>query len=109
MPWQVILFETKRGEKPVEEFIFSLNDNTAAKVAHTVELLEKYGYRLGMPHTKQIEKGLYELRIRGLEEIRIFYTFSGNKIYLLHGFKKKTQKTPGNEIIIALKRLSLLT
>jgi len=109
MPWQIILFETRRGEKPVEEFINSLGDATAAKVSHTIDLLEKYGYRLGLPHAKKIDSDLSELRIRGSEEVRIFYSFRKNKIFLLHGFKKKSQKTPYKEINIAVKRLELLT
>ena len=103
------MFETRRGEKPVEEFIVSKSTPTKAKVAHLINLLEIHGNILGMPHSKQLVKGLYELRIRGKEEIRILYYFKGKDIYLLHGFKKQTQKTPGKEIDIALKRLELLT
>jgi len=62
-----------------------------------------------MPHSKQLTKGLYELRIRGKEEIRILYCFKEKDVYLLHGFKKQTQKTPSKEIAIALKRIRLLT
>ena len=62
-----------------------------------------------MPHSKQLAKGLYELRVRGKEEVRILYCFKKKDIYLLHGFKKQTQKTPGKEIEIALKRIEMLT
>ncbi len=92
MSWEIVLFESIRGEKPVEEFVNSLNDITAAKVAHTLDLLEKYGYQLGMPHSKKIHNEIYELRIRGSEEVRILYAFRMNKIYLVHGFKKKTRE-----------------
>ena len=48
-----------------------------------------------MPHAKKFENYLYELRIRGKEEIRIIYGFKGKTIYLLHGFKKtKTENAP---------------
>lgn len=109
MTWKIILFELKRGEKPVEEFINSLNDTTTAKIAHTLDLLQKYGYRMGMPHSKKIDRDLFELRIKGSEEVRIFYAFKNNRIVLIHGFKKKTQKTPAREIDMALKRLKSLT
>lgn len=109
MTWDIILFETQRGEKPVEEFIITKSPQTKAKLAHLVNLLEIHGNILGMPHSKQLAKGLYELRIRGKEEIRILYCFKGKDVYLLHGFKKQTQKTPSKEIEIALKRLRLLT
>jgi phage-related protein len=108
MSWKIILFESRRGDKPVEEFINSLSNSTAAKVAHNLDLLESYGYQLGMPHVKKIHKEIFELRIRGIDEIRVLYVFHKNRIVLLHGFKKKSQKTPEKEILTALKRLALL-
>ena len=106
--WNIVVFESARGEKPVEEFIKSQQSQTQSKIADLTDMLEKYGPMLGMPHVKKLEKNLYELRIRGREEVRIFFTFKGKNIYLLHGFKKKTQKTPQKEIEIALKRLKLV-
>lgn len=61
-----------------------------------------------MPHAKQLGSGIYELRVRGEEEIRIFYGFQQKTIYLLHAFKKQTQKTPHKEIETALQRLQSL-
>ena len=108
MSWNIQLFETQRGEKPVEEFIISKSPQTKAKIAHLINLLEIHGNILGMPHSKQLIKGLYELRIRGKQEIRMIYAFVGKKIYLLHAFKKQTQKTPARELIVAQRRLNLL-
>ena len=59
---------------------------------------------LGMPYSKKLTKEINELRIRGREEIRILYTFSKSNIYLLHAFKKKTQKTSKKEIKTAEAR-----
>lgn len=109
MAWKIIAFETLRGEKPVEKFIKSLDASTIAKAAHEINLLEQHGPYLSMPHSKKLEAGLYELRIRGKPEVRILYTFIKNEIYLLHAFKKKTQKTPQKEIKTASKRLEFLT
>lgn len=109
MGWKIILFETKRGEKPVEEFIKSLPESTTAKVAHKIDLLEKHGAYLSMPHTKKLTSVLYELRVRGVVEIRIIYVFKSRNIYLLHAFGKKTQKTPVKEIETASRRLNFLT
>ena len=58
-----------------------------------------------MPHSKKIHKELYELRVKGDIEVRILYGFIGKAAYLVHGFKKKSNKTPKKEIDIALKRL----
>lgn len=106
--WKVIVFESDRGEKFVEEFLKSLNKSTISKVSNNIQLLQESGSLLGMPHSKKLTKDIYELRIRGREEIRIFYAFLGREIYLLHGFKKKTQKTPQKEIDIAIRRFSIL-
>lgn len=109
MNWNIILFETIRGEKPVEEFVKSLPESTIAKVAHKIDLLEKHGAYLSMPHTKKLTSVLYELRVRGKVEIRIIYVFINRNIYLLHAFDKKTQKTPAKEIETATRRLNFLT
>lgn len=58
-----------------------------------------------MPHTRQMGDGLYELRVRGKQEVRIFYIFAkGSTIYLLHAFQKKTQTTPKKELETARQR-----
>jgi len=108
MVWNIIVFETSRGKKPFEEFVKSLNESTIAKVSHETDLLEKHGPRLSMPHSKKLTTDLYELRIRGRQEIRIIYSFIKNDIYLLHAFKKQKQQTPRKEIETALKRLRSL-
>jgi len=93
---------------PVEEFIYKLQKPTIAKVLKTIELLEQFGYQLGMPHAKKIRLDLFELRVRGIQEVRILYTFKDQKIHLIHAFVKKTQKTPPKEIDTALKQIKLL-
>jgi len=69
--------------------------------------MELYGPDLGMPHTRAIGEGLYELRLKAAEGIaRVFYcTIVGKKIVMLHQFIKKTDKTPPKELEIARRRL----
>lgn len=107
MPWEIVFFETPRGEKPVETFIDSLDQDSESKVFRAFNLLEHYGPTLIMPHAKRIANQLYELRIRGRVEVRIFYTFVRNKIYLLHAFQKKSQKIPQRELETAQNRLKM--
>lgn len=103
--WNIKTYETTSGEKAVDEFIKKQQPQAKAKIAHTVKLLKLYGNKLGLPHSKALGSGLYELRIRGREEFRIIYCFVQQKtIYLLHGFKKQTQQTPLKELDISLKR-----
>ena len=90
----------------VEKFIQTLNKETTARVIHTIELLEKFGNKLGLPHSKMVSRGIFELRIHSSQNVRIFYAFSKNKAILLHGFIKKTSKIPKKEIDIATRRFS---
>lgn len=108
MVWNVLFFETKRGEKPIEKFIKSLDKPSIAKAIHIIDLLEKYGSNLSMPHSRKLNANLYELRVRGKQEIRILYVFVKKDLYLLHAFKKQTQKTPQKEINLAMKRLDTI-
>lgn len=109
MPWQILLFESGRSERPVEEFIKKQQPQAQAKIIHHLNLLQQYGPQLGLPHSKLMASGIYELRIRGKEELRILYCFKNKQIYLLHAFKKQSRKTPNNELITALRRLQTLT
>ncbi len=88
----------------LDKFIYSLEKPTIAKVLRVIDLLEKFGYNLGLPHSKKVLAQFYELRIRGAQEVRLFYTFHKSRIFLLHGFIKKSQKIPRREIILALKK-----
>jgi len=56
----------------------------------------EFGSNLGLPHTKAIDKGLFELRIKSKEGIaRIFFcTKIGKKIIMLHSYIKKISKDP---------------
>lgn len=106
MEWKVVFFESARKEKPVEKFFYKQQLKAQAKMLHLFELLKVYGSQLGMPHAKQFGLGIYELRVRGKEELRILYGFKQKTIYLLHAFKKQMQKTPRKELEIAQKRLT---
>ena len=106
--WAIETFETNSGDKPVDNFILKQQPSAKSKIAHTIKLLAQYGNNLGMPHTKILGSGLYELRIRGKEEIRIFYCFKKTTIYLLHAFKKQTQRTPTKEFELTMKRMQSL-
>ncbi len=93
----------------IEKYLLSLDSSTISNTIRIIELLEKYEYKLGMPYTKQIQKNLYELRIQGRQNIRLFYCFHQNKIVFVHAFIKKTNKTPSKEINTAIKRIKSLT
>jgi len=65
------------------------------------------GPNLGMPYTKSMGDGLFEIRARGLEGIgrAFFCCMKGQRIVILHGFIKKSQATPMKEIRLARQRM----
>jgi len=84
-----------------------LSAGFVARFIRYAERMEFYGPDLGMPHTRAMGDGLFELRLRAREGIaRIFYcTRGGHRIVMLHQFIKKTEKTPAKELLVARKRM----
>jgi phage-related protein len=66
-----------------------------------------FGPNLGMPFTRPMGKGLFEIRARGKEGIgrAFFCTVIDQRIIILHAFIKKSDKTPKKELDIARKRM----
>lgn len=91
-----------------ERFIDSHDIGTQTKIGRMLVLLERYGHTIGPPYSKKVSKDLFEIRIRGNIEVRIFYTFHRGRIVLLHGFDKKSQKIPKKEIVVAMHKLAQL-
>ena len=106
--WKILLYQTLQGDSPVKEFIDSLELKTQAKVYDAINLLRNFGIRLGPPHVKKVTgTEIWELRILGADNIRVFYiAITGKTFLILHGFKKKKDKTPPKEIRIAEERLA---
>lgn len=98
-------YETARGEKVISIFLKSLPAKTQARFVFLAKELTSRGPILGMPYSKKIANHLYELRIKGSDQVRLLYSYRHSMIYLLHGFKKKTEKIPIKELKIGIKRL----
>lgn len=92
----------------VETFILGLSEGLLARYLRLADIMLEFGPNLGMPHTRAMGGGLFELRIKGKEGIaRVFYcTMKDRQIVLLHGCIKKSQKTPLKELRIARERLA---
>lgn len=69
--------------------------------------MEVYGPDLGMPHTRSMGGGLFELRLKGPDGIArvMFCTRPGHEIVMLHQFAKKSEKTPRRDLEIAKRRM----
>jgi phage-related protein len=104
--WKVVFCSAR-----VEREILALPEALVARFLRYAERLEAFGPDLGMPHTKPMGRGLFELRLKAKEGIgRVLYcTVPGRRIVMLHQFVKKTQKTPAREIEIARWRMKELS
>jgi phage-related protein len=78
-----------------------------ARFLRYAERMEVYGPDLGMPHTRAMGDGLFELRLTAAEGIaRVLYcTAVERRIVVLHQFVKKSDKTPRKELEVARRRL----
>jgi len=105
--WKIVYYHDQKGKEPIYEFIESLDPIAQSKVSNTFDLLIQFGIKLGLPHVKKVvNTNLWELRILGGNNIRIFYIASTDRQFLLlHGFIKKAQKTNKKELKIAVSRL----
>ena len=91
----------------VQRQILALPNTLDARYIVLTRRMEALGPNLGEPHTKAFGQGLFELRLKGAEGIaRVFYcTIVGKRIYMLHSFVKKTQKTPQADLNLATTRM----
>lgn len=106
--WVVKFYQTKRGDYPVNDFLTDQDNEISTKVFSYFSLLQNNGPFLKPPQIKKLQSNLYELRIKSKLNIRVFYTIFNNEYYILHIFKKKTQKTPTKELKIAIDRMNTI-
>ena len=103
--WKIILYTTKNGKCPVNDFMKTLSDNEKEKMLKRINELKTIGYNITRPKGSHLKDKIYELRITLLNnETRTLFFFEfDNYIILTHTFIKKTQKVPDSEIKKALK------
>ena len=104
---KVIFYKNERGDSPVEEFLESLTDKQAKKVAWVLRIIRDLDLIPKEYFKKLVSTDIWEVRVQvGSNTIRILGFFDGNNfIVLTNGFHKKTQKTPKKEIETAEKRM----
>lgn len=104
--FELIAYEKKNGEVPVEEFLNSANPKMRAKIYGLMEILQEKGNMLREPYSKHLEDGIFELRCKfgsNITRVLYFFYYEG-KIIMTNGFIKKTRKTPKEEILLAIDR-----
>ena len=104
---QLMDYEIVYFNDAVQEQILDLPDTLAARYVVLTRRMVAIGPNLGMPHTKPMGGGLFELRLKGAEGIaRVFYCAVVNqRVVMLHSFVKKTERTPKRELVVATSRM----
>jgi phage-related protein len=104
--WTTEFYAEPGGASPVEAFLDSLDAKTRARFYWSIEQLRVRNVRAREPLVKHLEDKLWELREESRGDIYriIYFFFTGRRIVLLHGFGKKTRKTPRRELEIARRR-----
>lgn len=103
-------FVNAAGRKPVREWILELPEADRYVIGKDIQKVE-FGWPIGRPHCAPLGKGLWEVRssLDGDRIARVIFCMGGGHMILLHGFVKKTQKTPPAQIALALKRMKEVT
>lgn len=105
---QAAFFVTDTGKRPVRDWLMELTPQDRKAIGEDIATLE-FSWPIGKPKCSPIRgvKGLYEVRssISSGRIARVFFVLIGNQMVLLHGFVKKTQKTPDKELKLATARM----
>ncbi len=103
-------FRTAAGGEPVREWLKSLQPvEDCKRIGFDISTVE-FGWPVGMPTCRPLQDGLYEVRTNlanGRIARVLFYIDIQSRMVLLHGFIKKTQKTPDEDMELARKNKRL--
>jgi phage-related protein len=102
MDWEVIYYSDH-----LQQTILAFPAGLQARYIHLTERMMTFGPDLGMPHTRALGQGLFELRLKSGEGIGrvFFYIRPRRQIMMLHAFVKKSAKTPAKELKAARNRM----
>lgn len=98
------------GRKPVRDWVLELPAADRHTVGKDIQKVE-FGWPFGRPHCAPLGSGLWEVRstLDSNRIARVIFCMGDGHMILLHGFIKKTQKTPPADIALALKRKKEVT
>ena len=104
----VSFFRTDVGRVPVQQWLKGLDDADRKVIGEDIRFVQ-FGWPLGMPHVRKMEEHLWEIRSRLSKRriARILFTVRDSKMILLHGFIKKSQRTPQRDLNLARNRSKL--
>ena len=98
-------YRSDSGREPVREWLKSLDAEDRRIIGEDIKAVES-SWPIGMPLVRSLGRELWEVRSDLLHGriARVIFCVEKDCMVLLHGFMKKTQKTPKQEIDLALKR-----
>lgn len=102
----VVFYRTPGGTEPVRDWLRRLSREDRRTIGTDLATVQ-VGWPLGMPLCRSLGSGLWEVRSKlpGNRIARLVFFVAKGRIGVLHGFIKKTQKTPPAEIALAQKRM----
>ena len=105
-----VFYSTAAGNEPVREWLKTLDAADRRIVGQDIAIAE-FGWPVGMPVCRSLGDGLYEIRsdLASHRIARVIFCVAGQHMVLLHGFIKKTPKTPKPDLDLALKRKKEVT
>lgn len=105
---QAAFYVTDAGKRPVRDWLMEMGPQDRKSIGEDIATLE-FSWPIGKPKCSPIVgiKGPYEVRssISSGRIARVFFVLIGRRMVLLHGFVKKTQKTPDRELKLAIARM----
>lgn len=105
---EVVFFRTETGSEPVRDWLRGLAREDRKAVGEDIKTAQ-FGWPMGMPLIRKLAGGLWEVRSRISSGItRVMFTVDGQTMVLLHGFQKKSQRTPQADLMTAKRRLAQL-
>ncbi len=101
----MVFYATSAGNEPVREWLKGLDEADRRAIGQDL-MTAQYGWPVGMPLCRPMKDGLCEIRssLPSNRIARVMISFHDGALYALHGFIKKTQKTPDDELKLARKR-----
>ena len=100
----VNFYQESNGNEPVRKWLKSLDKEVRLIIGEDLKRVQ-HRWPLGMPLVRPLSDGLFELRSTLPNRIaRIIFMFCDHKIILLHGFIKKTEETPDQDLSLAKER-----
>jgi phage-related protein len=98
-------YRTSTGSEPVREWLRDLDVEDRRIIGTDIRTVE-FGWPIGMPVCRPMGNGLFEVRstVTRKRAARVLFCIHEGAMVLLHGFIKKTRKTPDAELAVALRR-----